>query len=118
MPEFNKDEVRTFLRKFKSLLAAKNFHLVERDKTDQTLIKLGLTRKNMRDELLGLTVLDYCSGPDPDLNKPGNVWVFGKLIEDQEIYVKLKVVEIEAFDEALCLSFHIAEKPLKYPHKE
>lgn len=119
MPEFDKDEVRYFLRAFKAIAASHGVHFVDRDKTDRTLIYLGLTRANCKEELMSLSVLDYTSGPDPDFSKPDRapLWVFGKILKGEEIYIKLKVVEGPARDSAICISFHIAEEPLSYPFK-
>jgi len=78
---------------------------------------LGLTRGNCKDEILALSVLDYSLGPQPDLNRSGEVWVFGKSISGLEIYIKLKIVETPSSEAAVCLSFHIAERPMAYPLK-
>lgn len=118
MPEFNKDEVRRFLKRYKRIAAERGIYVVDRDKTDQTLIKLGFTRRNCRDEILSLSVLDYCSGPDPDFSRQGYLWIFGKIINSMEIYIKLKIVQGEHTDSAISLSFHAADEPLSYPFRE
>jgi hypothetical protein len=117
LPEANKEEVWRFLHRFKGIAGSGHIYLVETDKTDQTLIRLGLTRGHCKDEILALSVLDHSSGPQPDLNRFGEVWVFGKSIGGLEIYIKLKIVESPASEAAVCLSFHIAERPMAYPLK-
>lgn len=119
MPEFDKDEVRSFLRYFKGIAASRGIYIVDREKTDEALIVLGLARANCKDEIMSLSVLDYSSGPDPDYSRPGGApyWIFGKTITGKEIYIKLKVVEGLERDSALCMSFHIAKEPLFYPFK-
>jgi len=79
---------------------------------------LGLTKHNRREAILGLTVLDYSSGPELDHDRPGVVWIFGTTIRSIEIYIKIKIVEGEFRDQAVCLSFHPAESPLDYPFRE
>ena len=117
MPEFDKDEVRRFLRYFKEIAASKGIYIVDREKTDRTLIDLGINRAQCKDEIISLSVLDYSSGPDPDFSRPGAApfWIFGKMVKGIEIYIKLKVVEGIARDRAICVSFHIAEESLYYP---
>lgn len=117
MTEFDRDEVRRFLRSFKALVRKRNLSFLPNEKTSQTQISLGLTRKHCIEEILDLSVLDYSSGPDTDHDKPGFLWIFGKVVNSHEIYVKLKIVETNDREEPLCLSFHIAEKPLYHPFK-
>jgi len=99
-------------------MRSRQFHAIPKQDNTQALIDLGLTVRNRRDELLSLSVLDYCYGPAPDHGRPGQVWVFGKEIRSVEIYIKLKIVEAEYPTQALCLSFHPAERPLQYPFRE
>jgi hypothetical protein len=118
LTEFDRDEVRRFLHRFKELVRKRNFYYLDHEKTFQTLGLLGLTEKNCTEEILNLSVLDYSSGPDPDHDKPGYIWVFGKVVNSREIYIKLKIVEKNDREKAICLSFHIAEKPLYHPFTE
>ncbi len=119
MPEFDKDEVRRFLRTFKEIAASRGIYIGDREEMDKTLISLGLTKANCKDEIMSLSVLDYSSGPDPDFSRPGTApfWIFGKMIKSEEIYIKLKVVESSNRESALCISFHTAKEPLYYPFK-
>jgi len=66
-------------------------------------------------EILSLSVNDFCEGPLKDKSVPGNLWVFGKVIRGEEIYIKLKLSGGGQF--VTILSFHIAEAPLNYPFK-
>ena len=117
MPEFDKAAVRYFLQEFKSLMREDEFFVINRKENYCSLIKLGITKKNRDDELKTLTVLDYVSGPDPDLTHPGTVWVFGKNILSHEVYIKLKIVARDYGNKAICLSFHPSEEPLHYPFR-
>ena len=85
-----------------------------------SLAELGLTEAVAREEVLSLTVSDYCSGPVGDDNpqKRGNVYIFGKDIDGVEVYIKLKIVHVGDTRIARCLSFHPAEKRLNYPFAE
>lgn len=118
MPESNREGVRAFLRRYKSTAAPRGIYFVDRDKTDQALVQLGLTRGNCKDEILGLSVLDYVDGPLPDINRTGHVWIFSKTIRRVEVYIKLKLVDTEEGDKAICISFHAAERSMDRPFSE
>jgi hypothetical protein len=54
-------------------------------------------------------------GPEPDKDKPGDIWIFGKEIEGKEVYIKLKIAIVGEVRIAKCISFHIANFPLSFP---
>lgn len=81
----------------------------------EALTLLGITRRICHDELLSLSVEDYCQGPEDDRDRPGEVWVFGKRFEGKDIYIKLKLAKVGKETIAKCLSFHLAEFPLCFP---
>ena len=62
-----------------------------------------------------LSVENYCEGPNPDRDRPGDIWVFGKPVGTEEIYIKLKIAQVGKEKIAKCLSFHTANFPLCYP---
>lgn len=112
------EAVRDFLLDFKdTVTAGSGVYLIPRYANRQTLIHLGLTKRNLEEILLGLTVLDYCKGPDADRDQPGELWVFGKNVKGEAIYIKLKVADVKGNKIAKCISFHIAEYELKFPYK-
>jgi hypothetical protein len=82
-----------------------------------SLASLGLTIENRKELLLSLTIEDYCSGPEPDHSFPGDIWKFGKTLEGKEVYIKLKIEDQGHRKIAKCLSFHIVEREICYPHK-
>lgn len=111
-------DARSFLLEFKrAATGGSGIDIVPRTETRTTLARLGLTLANLEEILLGLSVIDYCRGPEPDRDRPGNVWFFGREIEEHEIYIKLKVAQVRGRLIAKCISFHIAKYPLKYPHR-
>jgi len=92
--------------------------LVPRKSIRPTLLKLGLTKQNVEEILLSLSVKDYCKGPEDDRDRPGELWFFGKNIKGCDIYIKLKVACIDGSKIAKCISFHEAKWPLEYPNKQ
>ena len=113
----SKQAVLEFLRKFKDAMTngERGLDIIPREENNRTIVELGLTRRNIENEILGLTALDYCSGPEPDRTRPGVIWEFGKNIVLQEIYIKLKLAENGDQKIAKCISFHIANHKINYP---
>jgi hypothetical protein len=54
----------------------------------ETLIKLGLNYKLVKDELSGLLPQDYSEGPKKDLDqinyKDESIWIFGKTLQNKK----------------------------------
>ena len=93
------------------------FTLVSRPETLGSLARLGITRRHAEALVMALKAEDYVSGPDPDSKYPGlEMWVFGLTLSEHEVYVKLQVLLNPAH--CVCVSFHIAERPMHYPLRE
>ncbi|MBI5114873.1 type II toxin-antitoxin system MqsR family toxin [Candidatus Poribacteria bacterium] len=116
MGDYRKDLVARWLTEFKSA-AEKSFMLIKRVENMATLSKLNLTVADCREVILLLSARDYVSGPDADSSREGNLWVFGKQIGAQEVYIKLKLADIGEKRTAKCISFHVAQHPLRFPWK-
>lgn len=113
----DKWQIKLFLNEFRSCWLPKCY-VVLREKNQQSLIELGLTPKQRRDIILGLTFKDCVEGPIPDEADPNDtICTFGKKIDTAEIYIKLKIYHVHDKHHAKCLSFHKAEASLKYPYK-
>jgi len=122
MDDKSKDELRKFVRQFldefKVLIYENKLRINDRLKNKDSLLELGLTGNQRKEIILSLSVLDYNSGPIKDIYKSGDYWVFGKIIDSVELYIKLKIVEQDDEEYAVCLSFHKSENPLRYPFKD
>jgi hypothetical protein len=120
MEGFSEEELRRqiliFLKDFKELMGQGYYFVKEHHKNVQTLKNLGITAR-IRDEIiLSVAMEDYSSSPNPDEYHPGYYWIFGKNIDSNEIYIKLKIVTYNnGNDRAVCYSFHLTEYPLNYP---
>ena len=112
------DQIREFLMEFKEIVVKRGLDVIPRTENIEALVALGLTKKDRKNEILSLSVSDYCSGPEPDVDRPGHVWVFGKEINGMNVYMKLKIAQVNEEKIAKCLSFHIAKFPLCFPYKE
>lgn len=109
------DDVNRFLDEFK--VKAKVFGIIYRDdrkKNVDALFQLGISARVRERIIFSLEGEDYSQGPIMEtLNGGAEMWVFGKDHNDVEIYIKISVAE-----KALCISFHEAERPLKYPFRK
>ncbi|MBN8666347.1 MAG: hypothetical protein J0M30_02510 [Chitinophagales bacterium] len=88
----------------------------DRGKNAQTLLDLDISTKERRKILENLLVEDFIEGPLTDkLNNGADMWVFGKNIKGKEVYIKITLGS--ANSTVICISFHIAERPLNFPKK-
>lgn len=112
------DEVRYFLQDF--FTKFKVFNILFRDRTDprnaKTLLKLEITPLKRREIIESLVVADYSEGPiDDTLYGVASMWVFGKVYKGIELYIKISMGAPGS--NVLCISFHEAAYPMKYPFK-
>ncbi len=113
----SKQDVDTFLKEFKTKMKIFGiFYRDDRGKNAQTLADLEL-RPIDRDKVLeNLKIEDYSDGPLEDtLYKGVDMWVFGKEIKKNDIYIKISIGYAGA--RVICISFHIAEHNMNYPFK-
>ena len=112
------EEVNSFLKDFKTKLGI--WGIVFRDdrgKNVQTLLTLEIEPIAREKILKELQVTDYCQGPTKETLYGGSdLWVFGRLVKKQEIYIKISMGIAGA--QVICISFHIAEHPMNYPLKK
>lgn len=113
----SRQEVEQFLAQFKMKLEVFSiFFLDGREKNAQALLDLGITRIERLEVVKSIQVEDYSEGPIRDvLNDFGEMWVFGKDVHNQEVYIKITVGKPNL--NTICISFHKSEHPMKYPLK-
>ena len=76
---------------------------------------LGIAGRRV-DKLKELTVEEYSETKiDKDDLDPPLLWVFGKNIHRQLVYIKLKIKENQS-RHVLCVSFHYAKEKMKFPY--
>ena len=110
------DEVVYFLQEFKAKMAI--WPILFRDdrgKNMATLSVLEITPLYREKVLSESETKDFSEGPLPELLHGGaDMWVFGKEIKKQEVYIK---ISLGKSTNAICISFHLAEHKMKYPFK-
>ncbi|MBI4209088.1 MAG: hypothetical protein HY538_05205 [Deltaproteobacteria bacterium] len=113
--DVKKGEVERFLKKWRE--ASLGFiDFVPRRKNLEGLTQLGLTLSLARKILRGLKAQNYVSGPEADRDRDTkDIWVFGIQVGGSQVYIKIKIFKWGHEYRAKCLSFHPAEKPLRFP---
>ena len=110
-------EVETFLNQFHTKMNI--FGIIYRDdrgKNQKALEELEIIPSYRKVIIESLKSEDYVEGPIIDqLNKLGEMWVFGKDLKGKEVYIKIMLGGVNC--QTICISFHIAEHPLSYPLK-
>ena len=102
MGKLTKEDVQSFLEQFHEKMKA--------------LEELEIVPSFRKVVIENLTAEDYVEGPVIDtLNKLGEMWVFGKDVKNREVYIKIMISDY--CGQTICISFHLAEAPLKYPFK-
>ncbi|MEY3443828.1 MAG: hypothetical protein RLZZ519_2109 [Bacteroidota bacterium] len=108
-----------FLRNFKEKLKVFDIlFLDDRGKNVQSMATLEITPMMRRKVIESLVVEDYSEGPLAEAMYGGNaeMWVFGRIVKRQEVYIKITMGGIVSA--VICISFHIAEFPMKYPFRQ
>lgn len=116
----SKDEVERFLKDFIFKLEFWGFS-IRKDRSNpknvNTLLALGFDYTHVKRVLKELVCEDYSQGPVPDLlYKISGMWIFGKVINGQEVYIKIQMGQPDTA--AICISFHFSEHPMNYPFKK
>lgn len=124
----DKKDVKKFLEELKAIINDVSFDsdddliIIKSSKdevqysTRYTLLDLDYDTVDVVDRLKELTVSDYSETLiDKDDDKPPLLFVFGKDINNRQVYIKLKI-KGENNRRILCLSFHYAKHKMKFPY--
>lgn len=113
----SKQEIEKFLEELK--LKMKVFGILfldDRGKNQQTLHDLEISPTKRKEIIANLKLEDYSEGPlEEKMRGILPMWVFGKEVKQKEIYVKISMGAKN--NSAVCISFHIAERPMRHPYK-
>lgn len=107
-------EVEAFLRQFMPKFDIWGIVFLNREKNLDTLFRLGLTEAARKDIVRSIDTLDYVETIEDALSY-GEMWVFGKDYDGQELYIKISLGQPSS--QTICISFHIAEHPIRYAFK-
>lgn len=111
-----KKDVKSFLEDLRLKIDIFGIAYLRRDKNIQTLLDLDITSSSRTKIIKELEVEDYSEGPLVEkMNGWYDMWVFGKQIKGNEVYIKVTMGKEN--NNSICISFHIAERPMEYPFK-
>lgn len=127
----SKNEINNFLEALKWRISNPDFDpkfdlAVQRtrDRTNSefgnanTLFNLGFTKFDIANELKDLKVDEYShSLQDIIDDKPPLLHVFGRVIQNREVYIKIKM-KGQSNKKVICVSFHFAREELAHPYAE
>lgn len=87
----------------------------EQHSTTYTLADLDYDTYDVIERLKELSVSEYSQTLlDKDDNNPPLLYVFGKTINDKQVYIKIKI-KGESRQRVLCISFHYARDIMTFP---
>lgn len=114
--EKSEADVRQFLARFLPKLKTWGIIYLNRDKNIEALTQLAITASQRDSIIQSLRVEDYVETLESLMMGRSNyLWVFGKEIDCKEVYIKVAIGEPSS--KTICISFHLAEYPLKYAFK-
>lgn len=114
----SKAEVQHFLDDFHAKLGVFGIVFEDREKNMQALLDLEITGRERLEHIKKLKAEDYFAGPTKDTNEISrpDYWEFGKVVKGKEVYIKINMGF--ANKQVICISFHIAEREIKYSFKK
>lgn len=109
-------QIQGFLAKLKQADTA-SITLARQEKTIRFMQLMELERDDVIAVLYTLAEEHYSEGPSRNDWNTGDVWVFGIHLDEKLIYVKLSVTSVQRRHAMLCMSFHPAERPMRFPYQ-
>ncbi|MBS6715059.1 MAG: type II toxin-antitoxin system MqsR family toxin [Dialister sp.] len=86
-------------------------------KNKNTIIDLSFDETDIVQTLLSLNIEDYSETLlDNRDSDPPKLYVFGKTIQNMEVYIKFKIKETQN-KMIICVSFHYSEHTMNYPYR-
>lgn len=104
-----------YLNRFKAKASIWGIVYLDRDKNLEAVKQLGITAAQRDEIIMGLATEDYVETLPPMMAGMQEPWVFGKLYELVELYIKITMGYPDS--NTVCISFHKAEYPLNYAFK-
>ncbi len=105
--DIKKQLISINLRRIKEAVKNKRGVFIDRDVNKKTLQTYSLSIDDVLRIISGLSVDDYCKGPENDHNdSDGFIWVFHHPVSDCTMYIKLKLFTAGDEDWVKILSFH------------
>lgn len=113
-----KQETDSFLKNLKSKIDIFGIIFIdERQKNAQAILDLDISPNRRKEIIKELKIEDFSEGPVEEIMRGFMcMWIFGKVVRKKEVYIKVSLGNLN--NQAICISFHIAEHSMKYPFKK
>lgn len=105
------EEVESFLRQFIPKMNIWGIIFIDRKKNKEAMSALGINYTASKEIIRDIHSIDYVE-TILDSFSFGDMWVFGKDVNERELYVKVALGQPGT--STICISFHPAESPLRY----
>lgn len=114
----DRQKIEAFLKEVKSKINIFGIiYIDDRHKNAQALLDLDISPNSRTEYIKHLNIEDFSEGPiEEKMRGFSQMWIFGKTIKEKEVYIKISIGQLNYC--AVCISFHIAEHPMKYPLKK
>lgn len=87
-------------------LKSHNYIILDRNKYRKTVAAIGITTKDVLDDIEELDINDtWECKEDDNMNFPGEVWITKKILYGKKIYIKIKIKE-DVDNMLLVMSYH------------
>ena len=111
-------EVAAFLDEFRKIATGKGLVRVDESvKNMETLLQLSITESQRFEEMLSLSLDDFSDISPERAEGEAKCYIFGKMVADSLVYIKLKIEDRNGVGFARCVSFHYPERKMVFPLK-
>lgn len=87
-------------------LKSHNYIILDRTKYRKTVAEIGITKKDVLDDIEKLDINDtWECKEDDNMDFPGEVWITKKILYGKNIYIKIKIKE-DVDNMLLVMSYH------------
>ena len=110
-----RDDVQRFLSQFFPKMDIWGIIFLNREKNLEALKELSINASYREQIIRSLVVEDFVETLESTILGCGEMWVFGKDFDVKQLYIKIAMGSPNS--KTICISFHVAEKPIKYKFK-
>ena len=107
-----RDDVQRFLSQFFPKMDIWGIIFLNREKNLEALKELSINASYREQIIRSLVVEDFVETLESTILGCGEMWVFGKDFDGKQLYIKIAMGSPNS--KTICISFHVAEKPIKY----
>lgn len=115
MKEITIQDVKNFLNTLNVKIDVYGMVFANRDRCQDTMRMLGISECVAKSIIKTLEPTDFSKFFEDTTQWKCELWAFGKDVNGEEIYIKIGLGSPSK--KTICVSFHKADHPIKYPFK-